>query len=159
MPRNPLPNNPADRDHHQGNSKMFCYFGYGANLPVSRENTCENRQKRQTPRHSHGHRQVAWNQNHDEYEAEADHQSRCKVRDCSDKCIFPLKTLGFLVHMNAEGVGQVVGYGSDQQRADHTGSACICRLQPGNQSHTGNNGGSASEANPAWSNHPLTVIG
>jgi len=42
MSCNPLPNNSADRDHQECNSKMFCYFGEDANLSLSGKNACEN---------------------------------------------------------------------------------------------------------------------
>ena len=79
-------------------------------------------------------------QHNNQYEAETHKQSCREIRQRSQEHFLLFETLRFLVHVNTEGVGKVIGDRRNQQRAYHTGFSRVGRVKAGDESHAGHDG-------------------
>ena len=121
--RNPRADALTGDDDHQRHRDVFEHFGSNTDIAVAREHTGECDEKRESPNDGNDDGAGDGQQQDQKHEADGKHESRREVSECSDERVAFLKPLGFLIDVNAEGVGTMP---SATSVPSTSGSASLC---------------------------------
>lgn len=121
VPGDPMSDALADQNDGRRHPEMFPHFRDRADVAIPRQDAGQDRQQGHPPDQSPDRCGGPWENRNNQHEAQANQQACSKIRDRPDEHFVLLQALRFLIHVNAEGIGQIVSHRRNQQRAHHAG--------------------------------------